>query len=172
MAWPCGRILESMVYLIIFLQGHVLTPHDIFPTAKHQIPWALLSYIAKASVLLAANLDLLGVLSRTGHPHSWQPSLLFSKISEIYSHMWWMLPSVPEVFWILSFVCSPWGMKGTGILGEKVVSYSRSLNRRQKGVDVARPSIFTEFFFYCLEHMCLNKASNVVDILHHLAGLT
>lgn len=40
----------SMVYVVIFLQGHVLTPHGIFPTARHQILWVLLSYAAKAAV--------------------------------------------------------------------------------------------------------------------------
>lgn len=96
MAWPCARIVGSIVYLVIFRQGHFLTQHNIFPTATHQIPWVLLSYMAKATVLLSPNLDLLGILSRTALPNSWQSSLLFSTKSEIYSHMWCMLPSVPE----------------------------------------------------------------------------
>lgn len=41
---------RSMVYVVIFLQGHALIPHGIFPTAKHQILWVLLSYAAKAAM--------------------------------------------------------------------------------------------------------------------------
>ena len=72
---------------VIFLQGHALTPHGIFPTAKHQIPRVLLSYMAKAAVLLSLSLGLLRVLSTTGPPHSWQSSLLFSKKSEVFPHV-------------------------------------------------------------------------------------